>query len=308
MFEPARRTRHPEAHAPVNPPPDRAAGDAGRAQCKLLGFRPPSGMVQVSRRPVISAPTLIRSLARLSTFAPPEAAPSLSDRMSQWLGWTDAIALSSALKATPPAAMPGARTAAQDPAGEVARVRTELAAAIARDCGLAAAPGGQIRALSAAQRQRAASFAEFPAYRQRYATSQQTMDTAIGALRTRLRAQLATQSPEAARLASVDAVMERVMGARERTLLASVPNLLEGHFTRLRDTEQAAFAAPRVPGAPPPAPAGTWLDTFHRDMQSILLAELDIRLEPLEGLIAALASVRTGENVSEPGQHDPLPR
>ena len=175
-------------------------------------------------------------------------------------------------------------------------------------CGLAAAPGGQIRALSAAERQRAASFAEFPAYRQRYATSQQTMDTAISALRTRLRGQLAAQSPDTARLASVDTVMERVMGARERTLLASVPNLLEGHFVRLRDTEQAAMAAPRVPGSPPLAPAGTWLDTFHRDMQSILLAELDIRLEPIEGLIAALASVHPGENVSEPGQHDSLPR
>ncbi|VVE14077.1 hypothetical protein PCE31106_02776 [Pandoraea cepalis] len=269
-------------------------------------------MVQVPRRPVISAPTLIRSLARLSTFAPPEAAPSLSDRMSQWLGWTDAIALSSALKSAPPAATPGAHAAAHaaahDPASELARVRADLAAAIARDCGLAAAPGGQIRTLSAAERQRAASFAEFPAYRQRYATSQQTMDTAISALRTRLRGQLARRAPHAARLASVDAVMERVMAARERTLLAGVPNLLEGHFVRLRDTEQAAMAAPRVPGAPPLAPAGTWLDTFHRDMQSILLAELDIRLEPIEGLIAALASAPPGENVSEPGQHDPLPR
>lgn len=268
-------------------------------------------MVQVPRRPVISAPTLIRSLARLSTFTPPEAAPSLSDRMSEWLGWADAIALSSALKASSPAETPGGRTAAPASASggrELARVRTDLAAAIARDCGLAAAPGGQIRAMSAAERQRAASFAEFPAYRQRYATSQQTMDTAIGALRTRMRAQLALMSPDAARLASVDAVMERVLGDRERTLLASVPNLLEGHFVKLRDTEQAALAAPRVPGAPPLGPAGTWLDTFHRDMQSILLAELDIRLQPLEGLLAAQLAIAPGENVSEPGQHESLPR
>ncbi|GAB3625361.1 DUF3348 domain-containing protein [Pandoraea terrae] len=258
-------------------------------------------MVQVSQRPVISAPTLIRSLARLSTFEPPEAAPPLSDRLSQWLGWTDAIALSSALKANPPAATPGARSAAPAPTSEFERVRTELTAAIARDCSLAAAPGGQIRSLGSAERQRAASFAEFPAYRQRYATSQQTMDTAISALRTRLRAQLVTKSPEAARLASVDAVMERVMGARERTLLAGVPNLLDGHFVRLRATEQAALAAPRAPGTPPPALAGMWLDTFHRDMQSILLAELDIRLQPVEALLAALRTC-------EPGQHDPTPR
>ncbi|KAE8755722.1 DUF3348 family protein, partial [Paraburkholderia madseniana] len=33
---------------------------------------------------------------------------------------------------------------------------------------------------------------------------------------------------------------------------------------------------------------GTWLNTFRKDMQSVLLAELDVRLQPVEGLLAAL--------------------
>jgi len=31
-----------------------------------------------------------------------------------------------------------------------------------------------------------------------------------------------------------------------------------------------------------------WLDVFRKDMQSVLLAELDVRFQPVEGLLAAL--------------------
>lgn len=33
---------------------------------------------------------------------------------------------------------------------------------------------------------------------------------------------------------------------------------------------------------------GPWLDTFREDMRSVLLAELDLRLQPIEGLLCAL--------------------
>lgn len=32
----------------------------------------------------------------------------------------------------------------------------------------------------------------------------------------------------------------------------------------------------------------SWLDTFRKDMQSVLLAELDLRFQPVGGLLAAL--------------------
>ncbi|MFJ0904018.1 DUF3348 family protein, partial [Bordetella bronchiseptica] len=86
-------------------------------------------------------------------------------------------------------------------------------------------------------------------------------------------------------LAVVDAIMERSLGARERTLLAAVPTLLERHFERLR---QAALAGPQEAGDAAPPQPGAWLATFGRDMRSVLLAELDIRLQPVEGLLAVL--------------------
>ncbi|WP_455777837.1 DUF3348 family protein, partial [Burkholderia stabilis] len=33
---------------------------------------------------------------------------------------------------------------------------------------------------------------------------------------------------------------------------------------------------------------GAWLDTFRDEMQSILLAELEVRFQTVEGLLAAL--------------------
>jgi hypothetical protein len=105
---------------------------------------------------------------------------------------------------------------------------------------------------------------------------------------------LAAKTPAMARLAVVDAVMERALSERERSLLAAVPGLLAGHFERLREAEQQALAGAEASAdaatAAPAAPIrpGAWLDAFRKDMQSVLLAELDVRLQPVEGLLAAL--------------------
>lgn len=74
-----------------------------------------------------------------------------------------------------------------------------------------------------------------------------------------------------ARLAEVDAVMEVALTPREYTLLAKVPDLLGQRFARLH-----AGGQPH------------WLDAFRRDMQSVLLAELDLRFQPVDALLAAL--------------------
>ncbi|MHA7467652.1 DUF3348 family protein, partial [Burkholderia mallei] len=88
-------------------------------------------MMQVPQRSALGGPTLIRLLARLAHADVPPSGQSLSDRLSQWLAWTDAIALSSALSMSPPAAAAGARPAGDDPHGQGARVRASLAKAIA---------------------------------------------------------------------------------------------------------------------------------------------------------------------------------
>ncbi|MBN3807473.1 DUF3348 domain-containing protein, partial [Paraburkholderia sp. Ac-20336] len=93
----------------------------------------------------------------------------------------------------------------------------------------------QMSAQLPAQRGGADPQADYAVFRQRYLALQQSMETAIGALRSRLRALPARRTPAFARLAVVDAVMGRALGERERTVLAAVPGLLGGHFERLRE-------------------------------------------------------------------------
>jgi hypothetical protein len=250
-------------------------------------------MVQAPQRTAVSGPTLVRLLARLTAADVSASSQPLSDQLSQWLGWTDAIALSTALNGTPPAVVSGARGTRGAGAVEqdCASVRAALADAIAGDSVLATR---RRRGAAHAQTAPAATEASYADFRQCYLALQQTMETRIGTLRGRLRSLLAARTPEMTRLAVVDAIMERALGARERSLFGAVPGLLGGHFERLRKAEQEAQAGsddPADAAAPADSAAarpGAWLDAFRKDMQSVLLAELEIRFQPVEGLLATL--------------------
>lgn len=246
-------------------------------------------MLQAPQRTAPSGPALIRLLARLAEVEVPESRQSLSDRLSQWLGWTDAIALSSALSGSPPAVAAGARRFGSAEEDECVRVRGALAKAVASDSVFAAARRrghGQTQMPMPPQD----APVDYAVFRQRYLANQQSMETGIATLRGRLRGMLAAKTPAMARLAVIDAVMERALSERERNLLGSVPGLLAGHFERLRAAEQQALAATQTEALEDAAPVtpGAWLDVFRKDMQSVLLAELEVRFQPVEGLLAAL--------------------
>lgn len=235
------------------------------------------------RRTSFSGPALIRLLARLSDADVLEPKQSSSDRLSLWLGWTDAIALAAALSGSPPAVAVEAEVSGEEGQREYDRVRAQLHEAITRvNAPPAARQRGQ-RAVAVKGDSKNPEAVEFATYRRRYVTLQQSMEAGITNLRCRLRGMLACRTPG---LASVDAAMEQALNEREYRLLAGVPALLEARFERLRRAALTALADEAA--LPPAAEPGAWLDVFHKDMQSVLLAELDIRLQPAEGVLAAL--------------------
>ncbi|MDQ0015613.1 hypothetical protein J2W23_004013 [Variovorax boronicumulans] len=212
-------------------------------------------------------------LARLTDIEVPEPKQAFADRLSQWLGWTDAISLSAALNGGLAASSSGARAAGNPEERECERVRTAMANAIAEDMHSAARD----------------NTTDFAAYRRRYHARQQAMETSIGPLRGRLRSTLATRSPDMARLAAVDVVMEQVLSAQEHRLLASVPATLEKHFKRLGRADANANASADVDGdGDGEAEPGVWLAVFRKDMHDVLLAEMEVRFQPVEGLLEAL--------------------
>ncbi|MEW9583564.1 DUF3348 domain-containing protein [Paraburkholderia sp. DGU8] len=268
-------------------------------------------MLQVPQRTTLSGPALVRLLARVADVEIPESRQSLSDRLSQWLGWTDAIALSSALNGSPPAVAGGARVAGSAAEGECVRLRSSLTKAVVGDRVFATArsdgraPMQKPKQTHVPMQGTAEAPVDYAVFRQRYQAIQQSMETSIATLRSRLRGMLAAKTPALARLAALDAVMERALGERERTLLGGVPGMLAPHFEKLREAEQQALAArnaesadrtgcdaaaqtPQASANVAPLTPGAWLDVFRKDMQSVLLAELEVRFQPVEGLLVAL--------------------
>lgn len=237
-------------------------------------------MAKVSHTGLTGSP-LVRLFAQL---AGREVRPSkllMSDRLSQWLSWTDAIALSAALEGSGAAVSSGPPVAGGVDEAEVARVRATLVTGISSmssDLGSQeAVKGGTL---------------EFAPYRQKYLSRQQSMEIAIETLRARLRTTLAARSAALGRLAALDAVMAQVLGGREQGLLSSLPGLLEAHFQRLRQAAQAVESV----GTAGPNDALAWLGVFCQDMKALLLAELDLRFQPVEGLIEALRTTPSGHH------------
>jgi len=236
------------------------------------------------------SPPLVRLLAQWQAGNPHQgtAATSptpLTERLGQWLDWTDAIRLSALLNqpaTAPAAAAPAAPTitgsdsatqargSAQPPARTLAqalaRVRAEQARAIHTD------PAALLAGTDAG--------ADFAPFRRACQARQRAMGAAATTLRARLRAALAATSPAGARLAALDDALEAALAERERHLLGSVVAHIEQRFLRAR---QAA-----APG---------WAARFQQDMQQALMAELDLRLQPAQGLLAALADA-TGQELA----------
>lgn len=215
----------------------------------------------------VRSAALVRLLAQMTDAEAAGPEPPLVETLARWLHWTDAVALSAALSSTLSAAagaVPATRDDAPPPARaaaaarrELERVRTTLAAAM-----------DDVEALHSEH--------DLAAWRRHHTERQQTMDRAIGALRKRLRTTLARLSPGHARLAAADAALEAALAPRERAVLSAVPGRLD---ERWRPALAAAAAGD-----------GTALARCTADMRSVLHAELELRVQPVQGLIEALAS------------------
>lgn len=236
-------------------------------------------VTELPRRTSFSGPALVRLLSRITQVEVAEPAQSPAARLDQWLGWTESILLSKVLNAPAPTAAtktPASAAASADGVDKVEVARAEYAqlrdtleqaifAAAAPPQPLPAAQRRQLRAGAALEPE-----LDVQAYRRRYTMLQQKMQDSIAALRGRLRSVLVAASPDMARLAAVDAAMEQALGDRETSVLAGLPGLLEEHFERL--------------------PQKGRTDAFLRELSQIMKEELELRLQPVQGLVSAIST------------------
>ena len=240
----------------------------------VLGARRAPWSVLRSTFPSVPASALARQIARWVPAAADAPRPDVAERLGQWLNVKEAITLHTAQAAVAAAGAAAQRRpgkAADRPAlhqalqAELQRVRAVLTQSIrARDPSHKPDPNDPDT--------------EFALFHQRLNDQQRRMEMSVDALRAHVRQQLATAGPALARLAALDAQMEPLFGGREQRLLAGLPAFLKARFATLR-REAAAAAAPASP---------SWLQTFESEFEQLLLAELDLRLQPVTGLIESL--------------------
>jgi hypothetical protein len=245
-------------------------------------------------------------LVRILSGTLPEAVDpkyDLGERLGQWLDFTDALALSSVLNNETGAASAVHATATPAASAlqeQLARVRRNLSESILNDGVYTGAETARIRFPVPLPQATAESAADFLPYHRYYLAHQRDMSGGIGALRGNARQALAKVSAAHRQLAELDVAFEKALTTRERNLLATIPMLLARRFAQrhqeYRDTltdyasdDPATWAAP-----------GGWLEAFCRDTQTVLLAELELRLKPVAGLIAALGG--TGDTSQSPMQ------
>ena len=238
----------------------------------------PGSLAHDVRRIPLTGSAFVRALASLNDDLAPAAPDAFAQRLAQWFDWTYAFSLSAALGETNVHAdVPafGGQGALSADEREFARVRAALAKAIA-DAPNGASETRRVHRPLPGATAPAETPIDFATYRQRYTACQLAMETQIVPLRRRLRSSLADRSAALAKLAELDIVMEQVVGAQERALLATVASRLEPRFDQLRAAQDDA-----------PVQPGPWLERFRQEMRGLLLAELDLRLQPVEGLLEA---------------------
>ncbi|MCE4553778.1 DUF3348 family protein [Roseateles cellulosilyticus] len=221
-------------------------------------------MSAVPHPPPAPAPEPLSRLLLQWGVAPVRAAP-VAERLGTGLGWADAIGLSQVLAAPPAAgAHAAARLEVRDwAAAALDRVQSDLLnafddALLARDAAETALDGVPLADLLAP-------------FRLHHTQQQRHSAARIASLRERLRPRLAEVSGALARLAQLDALLERAMLATERERLTGLATLLA------RRAESHHAADPR-----------RWRARLWADLQRLLRAELDLRLQPVLGLIEAL--------------------
>lgn len=248
-------------------------------------------MTRVLTRTHFHGSKLIRVLADLALVDVTGSGHGFAEKLGQWLSLNDTITLHAAHTSgitAPPAPTQAAKSVhSAAMSQEFNRIRTALVNSITR---MGPTSGGRTRldlpALTPGLPLDTA--AAYEPYRRHHVAQQRDMELRVRPLRAKVREVLARVSPTLRQLASLDAVFDASLCERESRLLATLPTLLEQRFEHLFKTHQQTLAQRQQDDDPASwLREGGWLARFGQELQTVLLAELDLRLLPTLGLIEA---------------------
>lgn len=247
-------------------------------------------MTRVLPRARLHSSELLRFLASQGLVDASADLGDVGQRLGDWLNFRQAIALQGFIGSVDdphaPQATPSARIDAAVLQRRFAEVRSALEQSIVK---------GSVPALGLVRIDMPPTELDHPIDPKtafdplrRFAVGhQRQMDTIIRSLRAQLRGMLDKGSTQDRQLSTLDGIFENVLSTRQARLLGQIPTEFEKRFAKslkqhMKQLVQAAEADEPAPRTEP------WLAPLCADLRTALLAELDLRLQPVLGLIEAI--------------------
>lgn len=189
-----------------------------------------------------------------------------ADRLGLMLNFGDSIILSDAHKVKPEKGFLRNTDSAEDLKQEVLRTKNTLVQRVVQSC----TPGSENPRIRWPTVEPVGDLSYDPFYRF-YLAHQREQDLALRVLRAGARDALSGCSPGLKKLSVLDQALDDTLWDHTRRFFALIPRLLERRFALLQKQQQPQ-----------------WLIQFRKDIQALLLAELDLRLQPILGMVEAL--------------------
>ncbi len=146
--------------------------------------------------------------------------------------------------------------------------------------------------------------AAYEPYRKFYVTRQSDLAIKIQQLQSHIGDAISGLSPELAQLSKLNTGLGDILAVRTKELFTVVPQLLGRRFGRLLDEHWQEL--PNRPGVSDLAQwmeSGGWISKFCGEMRELLLAEIDLRLQPVLGMIDSLSETNISDQTSDKGNN-----
>jgi hypothetical protein len=138
----------------------------------------------------------------------------------------------------------------------------------------------------------------YAGYQGFYLNLQRVLDREVQHLHSYLRDAAAGLSPRLAKLVEIDITLGKALANQARSLLGLIPQLLGRRFEFLLQQHHQTLFNPADDDVANWVKSGAWLDQLRLDSHALLLAELDVRLQPAIGLLEAINEEASNQHVN----------
>lgn len=248
-------------------------------------------MIQTSSSTLLNRSRLVGLLTELSPSKLNSTDYNLAERLGHLIGLSGSIELAQALRQLPNGANMAPVKHDSGLQEEIFSARKKMIQRVAES--FDHEPGElQNKVPTANVAIREAALLTYDPYQRFYNTYQVELGVEVQNLRAKVRQRLLGVSAQLSQLAELDRTLENSLAVHNRKLFSVTPKLLGQRFKLLLNDFQQKQPEDIINTSENQLEQwlkpGAWLDVFYRDMRELLLAEFDVRLQPVFGLLEAL--------------------